>query len=68
MAPSSTIAVNAAKSVFEVAVSTRPGRVAARHRLTRPQFTPFRGHASAGHRAHGGAQHRALLGPPGPGA
>ena len=36
-----TIAVDVAKSVFEVAVSTRPGRVAERHRLTRPQFARF---------------------------
>jgi transposase len=36
-----TIAVDVAKSVFEVAVSTRPGRVAARHRLTRAQFARF---------------------------
>lgn len=36
-----TIAVDVAKSVFEVAVSTRPGRVAKRHRLTRPQFARF---------------------------
>ena len=35
------IAVDVAKSVFEVAVSTRPGRVAERHRLTRPQFARF---------------------------
>lgn len=41
MATSSTIAVDLAKSVFEVAVSTQPGRVATRHRLTRPQFARF---------------------------
>ena len=42
MAPSlPTIAVDVAKSVFEVAVSSRPGRVAKRHRLTRPQFARF---------------------------
>jgi transposase len=35
------IAVDVAKSVFEVAVSTAPGRVAERHRLTRPQFARF---------------------------
>ena len=35
------IAVDVAKSIFEVAVSTRPGRVAERHRLTRPQFARF---------------------------
>lgn len=37
----STIAVDLAKSVFEVAVSRRPGRVAESHRLTRAQFTRF---------------------------
>ena len=36
-----TIAVDLAKSVFEVAVSTRPGCVTKRHRLTRPQFARF---------------------------
>ena len=35
------IAVDVAKSVFEVAVSTRPGHVAERHRLTRSQFARF---------------------------
>jgi transposase len=35
------MAVDVAKSVFEVAVSTRPGRVTERHRLTRPQFARF---------------------------
>jgi transposase len=39
--PSTVIAVDVAKSVFEVAVSTRPGRVAERHRLTRLQFARF---------------------------
>lgn len=36
-----TIAVDVAKSVFEVAVSRRPGRVAERHRLTRKGFARF---------------------------
>lgn len=36
-----TIAVDVAKSVFEVAVSHRPGRVSARHRLTRQRFARF---------------------------
>ena len=36
-----TIAVDVAKSVFEVAVSRRPGRVSARHRLTRQRFARF---------------------------
>jgi len=33
-----TQAVDLAKSVYEVAMSQRPGRVAARHRLSRPAF------------------------------
>lgn len=72
-----TIAVDVAKSVFEVAVSERPGRVRERHRLTRRQFSRFvstRGPAtvvleacSSAHfwgrhaRAHG---HEAILLPP----
>src|SRR5204863_419845 len=36
-----TIAVDLAKSVFEVAVSPRPGRVAKRQRLSRGQFARF---------------------------
>ena len=35
----STIAVDVAKSVFEIAVSDRPGRVVKRSRLSRSQFT-----------------------------
>jgi transposase len=35
------IAVDVAKSVFEVAVSVRPGQVARRERLTRDRFLPF---------------------------
>jgi transposase len=38
---STTIAVDLAKSVFEVAVSQRPGKVAQRHRLSRGQFSRF---------------------------
>lgn len=33
-----TIAIDVAKSVFEVAISRRPGRVSTRHRLTRKRF------------------------------
>ena len=33
-----TIAVDLAKSVFEIAVSIHPGQVAERHRLTRDAF------------------------------
>jgi transposase len=36
---STTIAVDLAKSVFEVAVSDRPGKVTERHRLSRGQFS-----------------------------
>jgi transposase len=38
---STTIGVDVAKSVFEVAVSDRPGRVVRRHRLSRGQFARF---------------------------
>lgn len=38
---STTIAVDLAKSVFEVAIGTQPGSVSARHRLSRPQFERF---------------------------
>jgi len=36
-----TIAVDLAKSVFEIAVSQRPGKVAERHRLSRSRFLAF---------------------------
>jgi transposase len=36
-----TIAVDLAKCVFEIAVSHRPGRVAERHRLARARLLPF---------------------------
>jgi transposase len=38
---STTIAVDLAKSVFEVAVSRRPGQVERRHRVSRGQFSRF---------------------------
>ena len=38
---STTIAVDLAKTVFEVAVSERPGRITQRRRLTRAQFLHF---------------------------
>jgi transposase len=41
MANDTRIAVDVAKSVFEVAVSDRPGRVCRRERLPRAQFLPF---------------------------
>jgi len=40
---STTIAVDVAKSVFEVAISQRPGRVRERHRLSRARFARFMG-------------------------
>ena len=36
-----TIAVDLAKSVFEVAVSRQPGKIAERHRLSRRRFSTF---------------------------
>jgi transposase len=36
-----TIAVDLAKSVFQIAVSHQPGKVAESHRLTRTKFLPF---------------------------
>lgn len=38
-----TIAVDLAKSVFEIAISRRPGKVAERHRLSRGQFARLLG-------------------------
>ena len=38
---STTIAVDLAKSVFEVALSDRPGRLTERRRLLRGQFSGF---------------------------
>ena len=38
---STTIAVDLAKNVFEIAVSRRPGKVAERQRLSRARFLPF---------------------------
>src|SRR3990172_11041343 len=74
---STTIAVDLAKSVFEVAVSERPGKVAVRHRLSRGQFarflaehTPAAGVMEACGTAHcwgreaGARGHRVVLLPP----
>ena len=36
-----TVAVDVAKSVFQVAISHTPGRVDAEHRLSRARFLPF---------------------------
>ena len=38
-----TIAVDVAKAIFEIAVSERPGRISERHRLSRSQFSRFLG-------------------------
>jgi len=36
-----TIAVDLAKNIFEIAVSTHPGKITKRHRLSRPKFERF---------------------------
>lgn len=72
-----TIAVDVAKSVVEVAVSVKPGRVSERHRLSRTQFARFLGRRqpatvvmeACGSAHHWGRQaatfgHRVLLLPP----
>jgi transposase len=72
-----TIAVDVAKSVFEVAVSEKPGRVSERHRLSRTHFSRFLGRRppatvvmeACGMAHHWGRQaasfgHRVLLLPP----
>lgn len=41
MEKNTTLAVDLAKSVYEIAVSEHPGRVAERHRLSRPAFERF---------------------------
>ena len=57
-----TIAVDLAKSVFEVAVSQRPGKVAeAQATVARTVFAPSRG-ARAVDRRDGSLWNRALLG------
>jgi transposase len=38
---STTIAVDLAKNVFQIAVSRHPGKIAEAHRLSRTQFLPF---------------------------
>ena len=46
---STEIAVDVAKSVFEIAVSEAPGRVTERHRLSRPKFRRFIEQREASH-------------------
>jgi transposase len=48
MRKDTTIGVDLAKSVFEVAVSTRPGQVRERHRLSRARFLAFFGDRQPG--------------------
>ena len=36
-----TIAVDLAKNIFEIAVSNHPGKITKRHRLSRPKFERF---------------------------
>jgi transposase len=38
---STTIAIDLAKSIFEVGVSDRPGHICAQHRLSRKQLSVF---------------------------
>ena len=63
-----TIAVDLAKSVFEVAISARAGRVAQRHRFTRAQFARFVATTPPATVLMEACGTRALLGPPGAGA
>ena len=42
------IAVDVAKTLFEIAASVRPGQVSRRERLTRDQFLPFMAQQPAG--------------------
>ena len=59
-----TVAVDLAKDIFEVALANRAGRIIERKRLTRRQFERFVDGLPAGHRGdHGGVRHGALLGP-----
>ena len=62
-----TIAVDLAKSVFEVAVSQRPGTVRERRRLSRTQFARLLERTGARDTGDGGLRHRPLLGSRSPG-
>ena len=59
-----TIAVDLAKSVFQVAVSHRPGHLDEERRLSRDRLVPF--FAAAGDDRARGLRVRAPLGPPAP--
>ena len=55
-----SIAVDRAKSVFEIAISHRPGVVAERRRLSRKQFAALPREPRARRRRHGGLRHGSL--------
>ena len=64
-----TVAVDLAKDVFEVALVNRGERIFERKRLTRPQFERFLDGLNTGNRdCHGGVWHAASLGAPVSGA
>src|SRR5688572_31809318 len=56
------IAVDVAKSVFEVALSDRPGRVVKARPPVAPAVRPLSCDAAPGHAAHGGVRDGAFLG------
>ena len=57
------IAVDIAKTVFEIAISHRPGRVDGTHRMPRARFLNFFVLHRPGHSGHGGMRIRSLLEP-----
>jgi hypothetical protein len=61
---STTIAVDLAKNVFEIAISRQPGKVAERHRVSRARLLPFFAELQPGNRVARSNRLRSLLGPP----
>ncbi len=61
-----TVAVDLAKNVFELAVADGHWRVIERHRLTRSQFERWFVNRAVGSRGHGSLRFGASLGPPAP--
>ena len=59
-----TIAVDVAKNVFEIAVSRCPGRVSETHRLSRSRFLRFFAQQIAGPHRDGSLRHGPFLGSP----
>ena len=60
------IAVDVAKTIFEVAISDRPGHVVRRERLTREPVPALHRPPAGGDRGHGGVRLRSSLGPEDP--